>query len=207
MRFPTLCTAALGAAAFLSPVQAQMKVFGGPDPDRKASTVVMFGDDAMAGISISYSSPDWKDEYNTMMDKLKGKNVRLGKNWWTSLDTSTALEIAGSKIEPGSYYLGLQCDKDGAFQLLVLDAKQAMKTNSMPFMEDAWKAETKVALKLSKDSLKEAATKMVIEIKAQEDNPSSGRFSIRWGKHELAADVKIHVPGAAKDAGAKKEKI
>ena len=198
--------AALALSLLAAPAQAQIQVFGGPDEDRRSSTVVMFGENVIAGVSISYSAPDWKADYDKpgAMDSYKGKNVRLGKNWWTSLDTNIPLEIGGTKLEPGAYYLGLRYGEDGSFKLLVLDASKAMKNSMMPFNPDGWKGGTTVDLKMNKDSLDESKKKMVIDISASEDDPSKGSFSIQWGKHELAADVKFQIAGGdAKKQGSR----
>lgn len=192
MQFPRLLTAAFAALCCTIPLFAQ-KAYGGPDPDRKASTMFVFGDDfhAYAGASISYSQPQWNDKYNDMLPTLKGKNARLGKNWWTSLDTIGAMEIAGTKIEAGSYFLGLHVDQDGNFHLLLLDAKKAMQGGVLPFHTDNLKADAKAPLTLAKDSLPATVEKMEIEISADKNDPSTGRFAIRWGKHELSAKVKL----------------
>jgi hypothetical protein len=205
--FSTLGAAVLAAGAFLSPVAAQ-KVFGGQDADRKASTALVFDDafNALGAISISYSQPTWKAEYDAKFEELKGKNLRLGKNWWTSFDTITAIEIGGQTIQPGAYYLGLHCDNDGKFSLLVLDAGKALKSGAMPFVEAAWKPDAKVPMTLNKDSLPAPVNKMEIAIALDEKKPSSGKLSIRWGKHELVADVNVQLQGAAKNAAADKGK-
>lgn len=202
--------ATLAALTFVPALQAQ-QVFGGPDPDRKASTVFVFNDsfEALAGVSISYSQPNWQDSYNGMLEKLKGNYTRLGKNWWTTFDTVGTLEIGGTKIEAGSYYLGLAVGQDGAFSLLLFDSKQAMKTGLLPFTTALFrgeaKAETKAPLTLAKDSLKEVVVKMEIEIAADKKDPATGKFSIRWGKHELSAPVTFQIPNV-KDASADKDK-
>jgi len=192
MRFPRLLTAAFAALCCTLPTTAQ-KVFGGPDPDRKSSTVFVFDDDfhAHAGASISYSAPKWDDKYNAMLPTLKGKNARLGKNWWTSLDTIGTLDIGGTKIEAGNYFLGLHVDQDGNFFLLLLDAKKAMKNAVLPFPAEAMQADAKAPLTLAKDSLKESVEKMEIEISADKADPATGKFAIRWGKHELSAKIKL----------------
>jgi hypothetical protein len=55
----------LAVLTFVSALQAQ-QVSGGPDSDRKASTVFVFTESfgTLAGVSISYSQPDWEDSYN-----------------------------------------------------------------------------------------------------------------------------------------------
>lgn len=135
-----------------------------------------------------------------MLDSLKGKNLRLGKNWWTSFDTSTALEFGGTRIDAGSYFLGLHCNQDGKFSLLVFEAGKAMKSGMMPFATDGWKGNTVVALELRKDALEQSADKMRIAIEVDKQDPTKGRFSIQWGKHELRADAKLHLgkPGGEK---------
>jgi len=69
-----------------------------------------------------------------MLEKLQGSNYsRLGKNWWITFDTVGTLEIGGTKIDAGSYYLGLAVGKDGAFSLLVFDSQHAMKSGLLPY--------------------------------------------------------------------------
>jgi hypothetical protein len=205
--FPRLCAAALAAGAFLTSAPAQLQVFGGVDKERRSSTVIMFdrsSPGAMAGASISFSAPQWKPEYDdfdAMLDKykMKGNNLRLGKNWWTSLDTTMALEIAGTKVDAGAYHVGLHCDKDGNFHLLLLDAGESAKNGWVPFGNfGAWKAAYRIPLELKKDTLEESRERMEIELTADPKNPTSGGFAIRWGKHELAAPVKFTVPAQKK---------
>jgi len=136
-----------------------------------------------------------------MLDKLKGSNyTRLGKGWWTTFDTVGTLEIGGTKIEAGSYYLGLAVGNDGAFSLLVFDSRRAMKAGLLPFTTALYrgeaKAEISAPLTFAKDSLKEVVVKMEIEIAADKQDPATGRFSIRWGKHEPTAPVRFHLAGA-----------
>lgn len=202
--------AALAAASLLTPsLRAQgWQVFGGADPDRRAATMVLFheAEGAAAGVSVSYSQPMWKDEYDQQFDQLKGKNLRLGKNWWTSLDTSAALELGGTKINAGAYYLGLHCDQSGKFSLLVFEADKAMKTGLMPFMPEAWKGATKVPMQLEQGKAETVATKMDIKLEGGKDDPLQGKFVIHWGKHRLVADLRVHAgkSGGAEDASGQK---
>lgn len=203
MRIP-FAVAALAALSF-APITAQ-QVYGGPDEDRNASTLMVFGQDLMAAVSISYSQPTWKDEYNQQLDSLKGQKLRFGKNWWTTMQTGTSLEIAGKHLDAGSYVLGLECDKDGKFWLLVMGADWAMKNKVMPWATDSWTNETKIALDFGKDALKKSVEKMEVEISADKDNPSKGAFAIRWGKHALTAKVH-YAPKASKASEASAEKM
>jgi DUF2911 family protein len=44
----------------------------------------------------------------------KGKTWRLGKDFWTVLDTNVPLKIAGKEVAAGTYYLGLFRSADGS---------------------------------------------------------------------------------------------
>ena len=208
MRFHVL-SAILAAVTFVPAPQAQ-QVFGGPDPDRRASTVFVSSDSsALAAASISYSQAEWRESYEGMLEQLReGHYTRLGKGWWTTFDTIGALEIGGTKIDAGSYYLGLAVDKDGAFRLLLFDSKQAMKAGLLPFTTALYRGDAKpeitAPLTFAKNSLKEVAAQLEIEISADKNDPATGRFSIRWGRHEASAAVKFHFAGA-KDATAPKK--
>src|SRR5690606_35347634 len=102
MRLPLLSTA-LAALCFALPTTAQkVQVFGG-NGMRANSTLVLFGAELMAGISITHGQPTWHDEYSDMLDKLKGKTNRLGKDLWTTFMTSVPLSLGGVMVPAGSY--------------------------------------------------------------------------------------------------------
>lgn len=195
----SLFAATLVAASFLAaPLSAQLQVMNTPvDEDRRGSNVIMFSDNSLVFVAVTWSAPQWKADYDKpgMLDKFKGQNVRLGKNWWTSLDTSVPLEIGGKKLPAGTYFLGLHYTKDGKFHLVAFDAKTAMQKSFMPWMGDQWKGGTHIPLKLNKDKLAKTAEKMQMSIRANQGG-ATGSFDIHWGKHELHADVKFLTSGA-----------
>ncbi len=197
MRFRLLAVA-LTVLTFV-PALAAQQVRGGPDLDRTASNVAVVTDsfETLAAVSISYSQPRWQDRYDGMLDSLKGNYSRLGKNWWTTLDTVGAIEVGGTMLEAGTYYLGLAIDKDGAFTLLVFDAKKAMQNRLLPFSTalytGAFKADLVAPMTFARDARKNTVAKLEIEITADAEDPATGRLSIRWGKHELSAPVRFHL--------------
>ena len=194
MRFPFV-TAAFAALCFALPTAAQ-KVAGHSDGSMRNETRIMvFSEDfkVFAMASLTHGQPDWKAEYDTMFDKLKGKINRLGKDWFTTLITSSELEIGGAKIAPGSYVVGLHCDKDGKFGLALMDSSKAMKDGVTPFVTD-WKPEVLVPLTLNKDVAKEVVGKMTMTFDAQKGGSGEGTFTLAWGKHTLTAPVMLHAP-------------
>jgi len=209
MRTNLLALAFAASALFSSSAVAQVQSMGGPDTARQASWVIFAemtnGFTPHGAVSINYSQPEWKDSYDAVLasGKFNGTAQRLGKNWWTSLDTTVALEIGGTKIEAGSYYLGIQVDKDGKMGLMVIDAKSSNQHGWLPFVAAQWKAVAVAPLELKKDAHKESQLKMLIAISADQADTSKGTFSIRWGKHELRAAVAFHLPKP--EAGKKQE--
>jgi hypothetical protein len=203
---PALILAALPFAAL--PAQ---QAHSGPDPDRKTSTVHV-GDDrvgTLVAAAISYAPANWQDSYDDVLKQGEASNyTRIGKGWWTTLDTVGAIEIGGTRLEAGSYYLGLAVDKSGAFVLLVFDSMQTMKAGLLPATTALYRGEGKpvarVPLTLAKDARKEVVVQMEIEISIDKKDLTTGRFAIRWGRHELSAPVKFHHIGA-KTAGAEKK--
>ena len=192
MRFPIL-SAALAAICFALPATAQkVQVFGG-NSMRACSSVVLFGDNVMAGLTITHGQPEWKPEYDGMLDKLKGKTNRLGKDLWTTFMNSVPCEIGGVKVPAGSYVVALHCDDKGNFALAMLDASKAMKGGAMPFGPQQWTPDVVCPLTLNKDAAKEAVSKMEMTLKAEEAEPTKGSFTLAWGKHTLTAPIAIHI--------------
>jgi hypothetical protein len=188
MHFPRL-TAALAALCFALPTTAQdvYNVSG----ERMASTALAFGGNSMAAMTISYGQPMWKEEYTGMLDKLKGKMNRLGKDFWTTFMTASAVEIGGVKVAAGSYVVGLHCDKDGKLALAFLDASKAMKDGVMPWDQKEWTPDAVCPLTLNKDVAKDSVQKMTMEVKLDEKAPTKGSFTLAWGKHTATAPVAI----------------
>lgn len=200
MRIPILAFLCL---TLTSTTLRGQQVGGGPDRERRSSTVYIASETTgpLAAVSISYTGPTWRDGYDAMLKQLQGSNyTRLGNGWWTTLDSIGALEIGGTRIEAGSYYLGLAVAADGTFSLLLFDSKAAMKARLLPGTTALYtgeaKADVRVPMSLAKDSLPEAAATMQIEITTDSKQPTNGKLSIRWGKHELSAPVQFHLANA-----------
>lgn len=210
MRIPHFVAAlALVAGAFSAAANAQVQSMGGPDTGRQASWVIFAdmsnGFTPHGGVAINYSQPEWQDSYDAAISsgKFNGTTQRLGKNWWTSLETTVAMEIGGTKIAAGSYYLGIQIAKDGSIGLLVIDAKASNQNGWLPFVASQWKSDIVCKLDLVKNAHEDVQQKMLIAIAADPKDSSKGTFSIRWGKHELRAAVAFHLP--KKDAAEAKK--
>lgn len=185
--------AAFAALSLSIPAFAQkVQVFGGAAA-RASSSIILFGDDMMAGLTMTYGQPAWQPEYDTMLDKLKGRLNRLGKDMWTTFLTTVPVEIGGVKVEAGSYVVGLMCDKDGNFHLALLDATKAAKAGTLPFGEQKWTPDALCPLTLNKGGSKESADKMTMTLAADAKDPANGTFTLAWGKHTLTGALKLHL--------------
>lgn len=80
---------------------------GGAMEERGSARVLYWNTklDTSAGqFAIDYGRPEWKKDYEdpAKFDAMtKGKVWRMGKNFWTILDTALPLKISGKSVPPG----------------------------------------------------------------------------------------------------------
>jgi hypothetical protein len=211
MRFPILSTAC--AICFALPALAQEGTVKNPATKEAAAkkfqgmafpgahsvtTLAVFASDFSVGhmASISHGQPEWKPEHDAMIEKFKGTTQRLGKDAWTTLTTTTELELGGTKIPAGAYVVAIACGKDGTFSLSLCDSTKAMKGGLLPFGPQTWKPEFTVPMTLNKDSAKEVVEKMTMTFAADPSVVGKGSFTIAWGKHTLTTGAVLNIPAA-----------
>lgn len=190
--------AALLAATLVLPAVAQVQAFG-VNSERGASTRVFAANNTYSFVCIQYGQPLWKDSYDAQAEKMKGATGRLGKDFWTTLNTSVALNIGGTDVAPGAYYLGIACSKDGQWSLMVIDAVTADKNGWNPLSGDALKAVANCPL--TKGMSEDSVEKLSIDIAGESKDPTKFSFAVAWGKHTLTADATAKLAaGNAKNA-------
>src|SRR5262249_20774416 len=129
VRLPALLAAVVSTAALVTfaPRARAQTQNGQPfiqQTERALARVAYFGQKGLSGeYSIEYGKPDWKAEYDKDFDKLThGKRLRLGKDYWTNLDTCCPLQSGDKEIKPGNYFLVLECSEKGTWELVLLDS-------------------------------------------------------------------------------------
>lgn len=195
--------ASFAALALATAPVAQVQVFGGDSP-RMSSTKMIFNAqfEMLGAICIQYGQPKWKAEYEEMADSLKGKSHRLGKDFWSTMNTTTAFTMGGVKVAAGAYYLGIKCDDEGGFHLLVIDAKKSDKNGWTPFNAEAWEADFTVPL--TKATSKESVEALTISLSG--NTPDALELKLAWGTHSFTAATSAHVAGAKDEKAAKPAK-
>lgn len=188
-------------AALALPATAQVQAFGGSAP-RMAATRFYFdttggGFKCLGSVCAQYGQPVWQDKYDAMLDSLKGKQLRLGKDYWTTFNNSVPLTIGDLELPAGAWYLGLKCDAQGTFSLAFLDAMKADKKGFVPFDADAWEVDHLAPMK--RTAGENLVEKMTMDLNADANHPELLTFVVSWGKHQLSVGMKAHI--AAPKAG------
>ena len=206
----------LATLALLAVLPAQTQVFGGLD-DRKSAGIAFFNSDFSASpgwLAIEYGQGTWNDEYASMIDQVKGKAVRFGKNMWTSLDTSVDLKFGATTVKAGQYYVALACSPKGDWSLLLLDPNDVRKKRLMPHMTTQivadGQAKTVAEIPMKLDKSEKTTEKQTIDIKADQKNIGNATLTISWGPHQLTAAfvcelAKDDAKAEKKDASDKKD--
>ena len=186
----SLATAFLLLAAAAAPGPRQD---GGPfiqDEPRQMARVVYFGNAGVSGeYAIEYGKPAWKAEYDKdFAGFTRGKRIRLGKDWWTALNTFCPLVMAEKvELKPGEYFLALECSDKGDWSLIALDPEPIRKARVDAFGSAQTKGGIKVPLKY--ETAKDSSNELSIRFLGEEKNARQQTLEIRFGKHRLTTIV------------------
>lgn len=191
----TFTAAALLAVAVCSSnAAAQIQTLGTGEPVSRLSSRVFYWDaekSAPAGqIVVNYGSPEWKSEYNEP-EKTHGKFVRLGKDFWTVLDTNVKLKVGTQVIPAGGYFLAVHRSDDGAkWSLVLLDPAKVRQHHMDAFQTEGMdKALPSFQISLTHTALEEEVAQLRIVVAADPENPKDVTFSIEWGPHKVSTKV------------------
>ena len=176
-----------------------IKVFGGQSSERGETRVLFWdaGENAPVGeFVIAYGLPKWKAEYTATgaFDKMtQGQVWRLGKNFWTVLDTNLPLRVGGVEVEPGSYYLGVTRSNDGNdWHLCFIDPASArekrLDASQIGMAEIAFKA----PLRFSENKTTQETLDLTLE--KSESKINRATLTIAWGTYLLQTPIVARLP-------------
>jgi len=175
------------------PKKKEMNVYSNTSDRQSARVSFWAGQSSPGQVVIDYGRPVWKDEYDEALDspKLEKRRWRLGKNFWTTLDTNVDLDFAGTKVPAGYYYLTLEHKGDHEFVLAFLDPAEVRKAKLDAYF--AHKSKGGIEIPMSHSDYDQAAEQLEIGIKVSKSAPTKGKMYVHFGPHLLTAVVAMHV--------------
>lgn len=158
---------------------------------RAMARVVYFSQAGLAGeYAIEYGKPAWRSDYDAAFEKLtRGQRMRLGRDWWTTLNTFCALKLGEKgELKPGEYFLALECSDKGDWSLIALDPEPLRKSKIDAFGTAQTKGGTKIPLSYA--TTDDAVKELSIAFVADPASTKQQTLEIRFGKHRLTTTVK-----------------
>ena len=162
--------------------------------DRKRCRVAWFGRNGGAGqVSIEHAAVPWSDKLAAAVgsEKILGTKWRLGADFWTSLDSSLPLTVAGVDVPAGYYYLTLEQRDADTFVLALHDAAAVRKTRLDGFQAD--KLEGGIEVPMQHQTGDEVAERLAITIAVEKGSTDAGTLQIAFGPHTLTAGVTVEL--------------
>jgi len=172
----------------------------GGQPDDRASARVLYWNtkvNAAAGqFAINYGRPVWKSVYEdpTKFDAMtKGKVWRMGSNFWTDLETTMLLKVAGRAVPAGHYYLGLRRSTDGAsWSLAFIDPAKVRAAHLDAFEIQKAAVEFEAPMTAAQNQAK--AEKLTVTLSYPETKIRNVTLLLTWGNLALTAPIEAVVP-------------
>jgi len=183
------------------PAPPPIVAFGSDSPERGTTRVGFWNtkkDRGAGQFAIDYGRPVWKKDYEdtAKFDAMtKGNVYRLGSNFWTTLDSDMPLNIAGTQIPAGLWYLGLHRSQDGATWSLVFIDPMKARAEHVDASEIS-RAPIAYKAPMTLEQATESKDKLTIDLVFKRANPKDVTLRIGWGKLQLSAPVQVPVPSA-----------
>lgn len=186
---PLLCLPALGLFAQDRPPVAPRPFL--QHMEREGSRVLFFTNRGIAGqFHVDYGRPVWREEYLQQIDSIPaGQRLRLGKDFWTTLETNVPLTIGGVRLEPDQYYLASERTADG-FAIVAYEAAPLRRRRVASFQPPAEGGHV-IPLTLSQDE--DLEEELSIEF-VVENRTGKITLELAWGPLRLTAPVEVELP-------------
>jgi hypothetical protein len=132
------------------------------------------------------------------MEALRqGLTWRLGSGFWTLLDTSLPLEIAGVPVPVGLHYLGVNRSADGSrWSLAVLDPDTVRALRIDAFETGIRAMPVAREIPLSFEEGLAVSGELLLHLDADESDPRSASLELRFGPYRLRAPIRLLEPPA-----------
>jgi tetratricopeptide (TPR) repeat protein len=175
----------------------RVQAFTPAPTERRSARLAFFSQAGSPGqLAIDYGPVVWNDKYDALVgaEKMNGKQWRLGKDFWTNLDSSLALTIGGVDVPAGYYYLTVRQLPENKFALVMHDANEVKQQHLDPFVADKVTGGIECPLEYAKVDAK--ADKLAITVSLDKGSKGkAGELKIHFGNHELSAKLGITMGG------------
>jgi hypothetical protein len=174
----------------VGPAPTEQTPYAETCPRGSARIFYWYGPDSAGQVAIEHGQPRWDPAYEAFLTKPGGKRWRFGENFWTTLDTNMPLTIAGIDVPVGLHYLVLQHDADRGVELVLLDPA-AVRERKLDAYE-AQKTAGGIRVPLTRGAAAPAARRLQVELTVDRTQRDRGALLVRFGPHELRADLTMH---------------
>jgi hypothetical protein len=188
---------ALLCSLVAAPADAQERIAQAQTVPRVATRLAFWTRDYGAPLGqacIEYAQPAWKDEYEQRFEQARSTRVRLGSDFWTTLDTNTTMSVADRTVPIGQWYLGLSCSEKGEWSLAVYSPERVRDVKGDA--SDTPSLKPVIEARLAHARSETSVEKLTIDLKKREEAFGEGTLVIAWGKHVLSAPIVMNVARA-----------
>lgn len=156
---------------------------------RRGSRMYRFGDAGVVQAAIDHSLPEWNSSRDEQLGTIKpGMRWRLGSDFWCNLDTHAALDIGGTTVEPGQYYLVLERGEENSWSLVLLDADKVRAKKLDAFQAGTETSGHGIVIAMESKSEAENTEKLTVGFVTDDDVTT---LVVAWGPHRMSVPVKI----------------
>lgn len=193
-----ILVAGLTGSAFAQQAKKGLTPEGG-DADDRGSARVLYWDldrNGSAGqFAVNYGRPVWKKDYEdpAKFDAItKGKVWRMGRDFWSELDTGLPLKISGQSVGVGLYYLGLRRSEDGSKWSLVFINPAKIREMKLDGFEIS-KAPILFEAPMNTDKAEGMTEKLTITMSYTKEDYRHVTMKVVWGNLALSAPIEATV--------------
>lgn len=164
---------------------ANVQAFGGGAARGGHRLLFWSGNASVGQIHVGYGVVPWNDAMNEKLatGAFLGKRWRLGRDFWTTLDTNLPLVVGDQKVAPGLYYLTLKQTGEREAVLELHDPAVARKMRLDAFQPDRLPAGIPMAMEWKTGE--DAADRLEISVHGDDGELGKGHLEIRFGPHAL----------------------
>ncbi|MHC5062596.1 MAG: TPR end-of-group domain-containing protein [Planctomycetota bacterium] len=184
-----------------SNLSQRLNVMGG-ETDRKALRIACGKNEAgpVSELVLSYNPVAWlkrlpsREEFDR---QTRGHSWRLGKNFWTVLESNRNLRSMDGMIPAGTWYLGVHRATDGSFWLSFHDPRDVRHQLIDSFWIDESRAKFHLALEF--EEAEALVDPLTLSLNADPETEGKIDLEIAWAGYRLHRSLRIDLTEGEKE--------